>query len=128
MKTIPTINKVAGDYKPGDLVMIAGKVGSGRTNYLVFETVHAALNKNKVLFCSSEMTTNHVAKRVEQCLYSLNNPKDCDLQKIIKPKYNMILSVLKHRTGESGIKFCAKIEENKLNLKIIKNISGIKNV
>lgn len=76
MKTIPTINKVAGDYKPGDLVLVAGKVGSSRTNYIIFEAVNAALNKNKVLFCSVEMSTSHVVKRIDQCLQSLNNSKE----------------------------------------------------
>jgi hypothetical protein len=79
MKTISTINKVAGDYKPGDLVLITGAVGSGRTNYLFFEAVNAAINKNKVLFCSEEMPTGHVAKRMNQCIQSLCNSGDKEI-------------------------------------------------
>lgn len=76
MKTISTINKVAGDYKPGDLVLVAGKTGSGRTNYLIFEAVNAALNKNKVLFCPFEMSTSDVTKRIDQCLQSSDKYKE----------------------------------------------------
>jgi hypothetical protein len=42
------------------------------------------------------------------------------LERIFKPKHNMILSVLKNRNGEHGLKFYAKINKNVLGLKIIK--------
>jgi hypothetical protein len=75
MKTISTINKVAGDYKPGDLVAIAGPSLSGKTNYLIYESVHAALNGNKILYCSVEMNTSYVVERIEQCMQSLRKSK-----------------------------------------------------
>lgn len=75
MKTIPTINKIVGDYSPGELVLISGKAGSGMTSYLIFEAVNAALNKNKVLFCTHEMTTQDVVHKMDKCLESLEKKK-----------------------------------------------------
>jgi hypothetical protein len=50
------------------------------------------------------------------------------LQKIIGISYNTIFSILKNRSGVQGVKCVAKIDEDKLNMKIIKNISGGKSV
>lgn len=75
MKTIPTINKIVGEYNPGDLVIVTGAAGSGRTNFLLFDAVSSALNNNNILFCSTEMSTQHVMERVDKCLKSIEGEK-----------------------------------------------------
>ena len=71
MKTIKEINDAAGDYKPGDLVLVSGQAGSGKSRYLLFEAVNAAIKGKKVLYLSSEIATAKSLKRIVCCYNSI---------------------------------------------------------
>lgn len=73
MRTVNEINNIVGEYKLGDVVLITGKASSGKTLYMVYDSVNASLNKEKVLFCSVDTKTKTIEEHMRVCLNSIND-------------------------------------------------------
>jgi len=60
----PYIDVVTGGAQPGDLVLIVGKTGSGKTFLLLAMALAAFLTGRRVLFVTNEMTKEQCASRL----------------------------------------------------------------
>ncbi len=60
----PYVDAVTGGIQKGDIALIAGASGSGKTYILCRAAEHAARTGKRVLFISMEMTTTQIARRV----------------------------------------------------------------
>jgi hypothetical protein len=85
MKAIEEIKKITGDYKPGDSILLLGQTGVGKTYYMVWEAIYAALNKKNVLIYNSETDGKTVLKKVYTGIKNSNHKnKNSDLNIIVK--------------------------------------------
>ncbi len=58
------MNKITNGYHPGDLIIIAGRPGMGKTAFAVCEAKHMAQNGHPVLFFSLEMSSISLTDRI----------------------------------------------------------------
>lgn len=71
----PALNKVLKFNRPGELAVLMGRLGMGKTYYLLFWAVFLAELGHKVLFVSKEMSTEAIEDRIEIMRFGLDPEK-----------------------------------------------------
>jgi len=66
------VDAVLGQLLPGDVMIVAGRPGTGKTSWMLSIAVRAALRKEKVLFFSLEMAKEQIISRVCTAIAQIN--------------------------------------------------------
>jgi replicative DNA helicase len=70
-----TLDRVIGGWNKSDMVIVAGRPGSGKTAIALSFVRNAALQGHKCLFLSLEMSNEQIAKRYLSLLFPVENHK-----------------------------------------------------
>ena len=59
------LNELTGGFDRGELCVIGGYRSTGKTSLTIDEAIHFAGHKRKILYCTSEMSEEEIARRIE---------------------------------------------------------------
>ncbi|HNW82152.1 MAG TPA: replicative DNA helicase [bacterium] len=60
----PMLDDLCSGFKPGDMIVLAGRPGMGKTSFALNMAIEIARNNNNVLFFSLEMPANQIISRM----------------------------------------------------------------
>lgn len=82
-------------YRPGDLIVFAGRRGSGKSYILAKQALRAIVARKRVLFVSKEMQALQVANRLAAIHLGLN-PDQIITGNLSRENYNRLVTTVEH--------------------------------